>query len=209
MASGHPTFPQLSYPFRAEEFKDALPGYCEAIRGTYQNFALLRASGQMDPEKSLIQVFLILPLHKGKLVTENSVGLRVSVLPLPMPVSAIQAMVDESACHAALVSGEVRLGDLHGIILQVSTQDHASSYCRSHVSLLQPLSPQATSMIRCDGAHRQQPECGMKHTRGRLQNRPGLTTLSCFRWSAAEPSWCLNCKEHCHRCHGKRKGKRG
>ena len=55
----------------------------------------------------------------GEQVTENSVGLRLSMLTLPMPIPAIQGIIDKNACHAALVSGEVRLGDLHGIILQV------------------------------------------------------------------------------------------
>lgn len=61
----------------------------------------------------------------GELVTENSIGLRLSMLTLPMPIRAIQDIIDKSVCHAALISGEVRLGDLHGIILQVvATSGH-------------------------------------------------------------------------------------
>ena len=36
-----------------------------------------------------------------------------------MPISTFQDIVDKGACHAALVSGEVRIGYLNGIVLQV------------------------------------------------------------------------------------------
>ena len=83
----------------AAELIDALPSYCEATTRIYQTYALLRAqskvccswsllpaalqhlsdsvegsspAGQMDPDKSLIQVVLIRSLHKGQ--TDNSGG---------------------------------------------------------------------------------------------------------------------------------------
>ena len=94
----------------------------------------------------------------GKLVTENSVGSRVSVLPLPMPVSAIQDMVDESACHAALVSGEVRLGDLHGIFLQVVASSRHAPCC-------EPICSSAITQVFCSALA---PVSRLETTRARL-----------------------------------------
>ena len=66
----------------------------------------------------------------GEPVTENSVGLRLLMLTLPMPIPVIQDMIDRNVCHAALVSGEVRLGGLHGIILQVVAASRHPPCCR-------------------------------------------------------------------------------
>ena len=41
-----------------------------------------------------------------------------SVLEPPTSISAIQ-VIDQSTCHAALVSAELRFGHLHGVVLQV------------------------------------------------------------------------------------------
>ncbi|KAK9826952.1 hypothetical protein WJX74_001532 [Apatococcus lobatus] len=126
--------PRLSYPFRAAELIDALPKYCEATRSIYQTYALLRAQGQMDPENSLIQVVLIRSVRKGqtgdqgKAVRENTVCPRLSFTTLPMPIRAFQDIISQHACHAILVSGKIEFGGRRGIVLQVSTTGHATSF---------------------------------------------------------------------------------
>ena len=55
----------------------------------------------------------------GKVVTENTICPQLSFITLPMPIPAIQEIIDQGTCHAALVSGELRVGNLHGVILQV------------------------------------------------------------------------------------------
>lgn len=56
----------------------------------------------------------------GMAVTEDSVCARLMVLTMPMPISVIQDIIDKGACHAALLSGEVQIGDHHGVVLQVT-----------------------------------------------------------------------------------------
>ncbi|KAK9834630.1 hypothetical protein WJX74_006162 [Apatococcus lobatus] len=126
--------PTLSYPFRGTELINALPEYCEAIRELYLEHALMRAQGQIGPEDSLIQLFLIRSFQKGqfddrgKAITENAVCTFASLLVLPLPISTIQDIIENGGCHAAMVSGEVCFGDSHGIVLQVSMNNFATSY---------------------------------------------------------------------------------
>ena len=55
----------------------------------------------------------------GKAVRENTVCPRLSFITLPMPIRAIQDIIDHHACHAILVSGESEFGGRRGIVLQV------------------------------------------------------------------------------------------
>ena len=55
----------------------------------------------------------------GKAVLENTVCPQLSFTTLPMPISAIQDIINQGTCHAILVSGELQFGGLHGIVLQV------------------------------------------------------------------------------------------
>ena len=62
---------------------------------------------------------LYIDVAAGEARTENYVGGRLSLLTLHMPISTIQDIINKGACHTAMVGGEVRIRDLHGIILQV------------------------------------------------------------------------------------------
>ena len=55
----------------------------------------------------------------GKAVLENTVCPQLSFTTLPMPISAIQDIINHGTCHAILVSGELQIGGLRGIVLQV------------------------------------------------------------------------------------------
>ena len=53
----------------------------------------------------------------GKLVAADTIYRSLSVLELPTSISAIE-VINQSTCHAALVSAELRFGHLHGVMLQ-------------------------------------------------------------------------------------------
>lgn len=55
----------------------------------------------------------------GDAFSENVVYARLSFLEPSMPPSAIQDVINQGTCHAALVSGELHYGELRGIVLQV------------------------------------------------------------------------------------------
>ena len=62
---------------------------------------------------------LYIDVAAGEALTENHVGGRLSLLKLHMPISTIQDIIDKRTCQAVMGSGEVRIRDIHGIILQV------------------------------------------------------------------------------------------
>ena len=64
----------------------------------------------------------------GKTVLENTVCPQLAFITLPMPIAAIQDMINQNACHAILISGEIQCGGQRGIVLQVIS---ALALCKS------------------------------------------------------------------------------
>ena len=73
---------------------------------------------------------LYIHVAAGKAVTEDYSGVRLSPLTLYVPISTMQDIIDKGACDAALVSGEVCIRDLHGIILQAVAASGQPPCCK-------------------------------------------------------------------------------
>ena len=81
-----------------------------------------------------LDMHFMLIMHRvdaGRAVLENTVCPQLSLTTLPMPIPAIQDIINQGTCHAALVSGELQIGGLRGIALQVITAHTGALSCRS------------------------------------------------------------------------------
>lgn len=90
----------------------------------------MRTEECLPSEDACLDINLITYMHwvpAGNLAPENTICTRLSMLEPSLPISAIQDIINQTTCHAALVSGELHFPDCHGIVLQV-----IAASCKSH-----------------------------------------------------------------------------